>query len=158
MSEKNSIAIGRKVPKLKGTTDDGSTLALDTLRGQWVVLYFYPKDATQGCTLEAQQFRDLHARFRAMDCEILGVSRDTVASHGKFRQKHALPFTLVSDVDETWCKAFDVIHEKVLYGKRHLGIVRSTFLIDPAGVLRAQWRNVKVPDHAAAVLEHLASA
>ena len=158
MSEKNAITIGRKVPKLTGTTDDGGTLALDSLHGKWVVVYFYPKDATQGCTLEAQQFRDLHARFRELDCEILGVSRDPVASHGRFREKHALPYPLVADVDETWCKAFDVIHEKVLYGRRHLGIVRSTFLIDPAGVLRAQWRNVKVAGHAAAVLEHLANA
>ena len=158
MSETKSIGIGQRVPELKGITDDGGILTLDSLRGKWVLVYFYPRDATPGCTLEAQEFRDLHAKFRKLDCEIIGVSRDTVASHGKFRQKQGLPFPLISDADETWCKAFDVIHEKVLYGKRHLGIVRSTFLIDPAGVLRAQWRNVKVAGHAATVLEHLASA
>lgn len=158
MTATNTLAIGERVPELSGTTDDGSVLHLASLRGRQVVVYFYPKDATPGCTLEAQDFRDLHAQFKARNCEIIGVSRDNAASHAKFRAKQSLPFALVADHDESWCKAFDVIHEKVLYGKRHLGVVRSTFLIDPAGVLRAQWRNVKVPGHANAVLEHLASA
>jgi len=152
------LAIGRKVPRLAGTTDDGATLKLDSLRGGWIVLYFYPKDATPGCTLQAQAFRDLHAEFARRGATIIGVSRDSSAAHAKFRDKQSLPFTLVADVDETWCRAFDVIHEKVLYGKRHMGIVRSTFLIDPEGVLRAEWRGVKVPGHAAAVLEQLALA
>jgi peroxiredoxin Q/BCP len=158
MSEKKAIQIGKRIPALSGTTDDGSILALESLRGKWVLVYFYPKDATPGCTTEAQNFRDLHARFRKLDCEIIGVSRDSTASHTRFRDKQALPFALIADSDETWCKAFDVIHEKVLYGKRHLGVVRSSFLIDRDGVLRAEWRSVKVPGHAAAVLEHLASA
>ncbi len=158
MSGKKTIQIGKPVPDLRGTTTDGSTLSIGSLRGKWIVVYFYPKDATTGCTLEAREFRDLDARFRELDCQIIGVSRDSVASHGRFSEKHDLPFPLISDVDETWCRAFDVIHEKVLYGKRHLGIVRSTFLIDRAGVLRAEWRKVKVAGHAAAVLEQLASA
>ncbi|MEO7064243.1 MAG: peroxiredoxin [Dokdonella sp.] len=153
-----SVAVGRKVPSLQGPLEDGATLALADLRGQSVVVYFYPKDATQGCTREAQDFRDLHAQFRALDCEIVGVSRDSVASHGKFRTKQALPFALVSDVDETWCRAFDVLGEKMLYGKRYFGVIRSTFLIDADGILIAEWRAVKVPGHAAAVLERLAAA
>ncbi len=157
MAAAKKIGIGRRVPALAGATADGSTLELAGLRGTAVVVYFYPKDATPGCTLEAQDFRDLHPRFKALGCEIVGVSRDTVASHAKFCAKQSLPFPLVADTDETWCRAFDVIHEKVLYGKRHMGIVRSTFLIDAEGVLRAEWRNVKVTGHAAAVLERLAN-
>ena len=153
-----AIVVGRKVPSLKGLLEDGSTLALADLRGKSVVVYFYPKDATPGCTREAQEFRDLHTQFREHDCEIIGVSRDSVASHTKFRCKQALPFALVSDADETWCRAFDVLGEKVLYGKRFFGVIRSTFLIDADGVLIAQWRSVKVPGHAAAVLERLVSA
>ena len=158
MSGTKSVAIGKRVPELRGTTDSGATLDLNTLLGKWVVIYFYPRDATPGCTTEAGDFRDLHDRFRKYNCEILGVSRDSVASHARFRAKQELSFELIADTDETWCKAFDVIHEKVLYGKRHLGVVRSTFLVDPEGILRAEWRAVKVPGHAAAVLEQLASA
>ena len=145
--------LGKKVPKLQGVTGDGSTLKLDSLKGQWVVLYFYPKDSTPGCTNEAKDFRDLYAKFRKRHAEIVGVSRDTPKSHANFASKQELPFPLVSDADETWCNAFDVIHEKVLYGKRHMGVVRSTFLIDPDGKLAAEWRGVKVPGHAQAVLD-----
>lgn len=158
MSDNNSIQIDQLVPALQGVLDDGSTLTLESLRGRSIVIYFYPKDSTPGCTTQAQGFRDLYEEFSQRGCEIIGVSRDSVASHARFRAKQALPFHLVSDADETWCKAFDVIHEKVLYGKRYLGIVRSTFLIDRDGVLRAQWRGVKVPGHAAAVLEQLSRA
>ncbi len=145
--------LGKKVPKLQGVTSDGSTLKLDSLKGQWVVLYFYPKDSTPGCTNEAKDFRDLYAKFRKRHAEIVGVSRDSVKSHANFASKQELPFPLVSDAEETWCNAFDVIHEKVLYGKRHMGVVRSTFLIDPDGKLAAEWRGVKVPGHAQAVLD-----
>ncbi|MEZ5461467.1 peroxiredoxin [Dokdonella sp.] len=158
MSEKTAIKIDRRVPALKGKTDEGNTLELKSFRGQWLVVYFYPRDATPGCTTEARDFASLYRKFAKLDCEILGVSRDSEASHARFREKQELPFHLIADVDEAWCKAFDVIHEKVLYGKRHLGVVRSTFLIDPDGVLRAEWRGVKVPGHAAAVLERLAAA
>ena len=145
--------LGKKLPPLKGQTGDGSELKLASLKGQWAVVYFYPKDSTPGCTTEAQDFRDLYAEFRERHAEIIGVSRDSLKSHGNFAAKHELPFPLVSDGDETWCHAFDVIHEKVLYGKRHMGIVRSTFLIDPDGKLSREWRSVKVPGHAQAVLD-----
>ena len=151
-----TIAIGKKAPRLKGTLQDGTTLALADLRGRPVVVYFYPKDNTPGCTNEAHAFRDLYAQFRKHRCEIVGVSRDSAASHVKFRDKHALPFPLVADTDEHWCNAFGVLGEKVLYGKRFIGVIRSTFLVDAEGTLVAEWRNVKVPGHAAAVLERLA--
>lgn len=145
---------GAKVPDLRGQTADGE-IRLRDLRGKSVVVYFYPKDNTTGCTREAQDFRDLHKSFAKRDAVVLGVSRDSLKSHENFRAKQALTFALVADTDETWCKAFDVIHEKVLYGKRYLGVVRSTFLIDADGRLRREWRGVKVPGHAAAVLEAL---
>lgn len=147
------IKVGRKIPRLEGTVTGGEKLSLDALRGRWVVVYFYPKDNTPGCTNEAGDFRDLYPRFRKQNAEIVGVSRDPVASHDRFTAKHELPFPLVADVDETWCKVFDVIHEKNLYGKKHMGVVRSTFLIDPEGKLHAEWRKVKVPGHAQAVLD-----
>jgi peroxiredoxin Q/BCP len=153
-----TLAPGSKAPKLVGTLHDGSTLSLVALRGHPVVVYFYPKDQTTGCTREAEDFRDLYADFRAFGCEIVGVSRDTVASHVKFRAKQSLPFPLVADGDETWCRAFDVIGEKKLYGKPYVGIIRSTFLIDADGVIVAEWRGVKVPGHAAAVLDRLQHA
>ncbi|WP_448100921.1 peroxiredoxin [Luteibacter jiangsuensis] len=148
---------GKKLPKLEGTLGDGSTLSLSSLQGRWVVVFFYPKDNTPGCTNEAKDFRDLYADFQARNAEVIGVSRDSVRSHANFAAKHELPFPLVSDADETWCKAFDVIHEKVLYGKRYLGVVRSTFLIDPSGRLAAEWRGIKIPGHAQAVLDTLPS-
>jgi Peroxiredoxin len=145
--------IGKKVPSLSGITGDGSALKLASLKGQWIVVYFYPKDSTPGCTNEAKDFRDLYAQFRKHHAQVIGVSRDSVKSHANFAVKQELPFPLVSDADETWCQAFDVIHEKVLYGKRYLGVVRSTFLIDPAGKLAHEWRGVKVPGHARTVLD-----
>ncbi|OOG60111.1 peroxiredoxin [Rhodanobacter sp. C03] len=145
--------IGKKIPSLSGVTNDGHALKLTSLKGQWVVVYFYPKDSTPGCTNEAKDFRDLYPAFRQRHAEVIGVSRDSVKSHANFVAKQELPFPLVSDPDETWCQAFDVIQEKVLYGKRYLGIVRSTFLIDPDGKLVQEWRGVKVPGHAQAVLD-----
>jgi len=147
------IEIGKPAPKLTGTVTDGSEVSLDALKGQWVVVYFYPKDSTPGCTNEAKDFRDLLPEFEKRNATILGVSRDSLKSHAKFTDKHELPFPLVSDPDETWCKAFDVIREKSLYGRTFLGIVRSTFLIDPDGKLAAEWRKVKVKGHAQAVLD-----
>lgn len=152
------LAIGKKAPSVKGATGDGAALKLSDLKGQWVVVYFYPKDSTPGCTTEAQQFRDLYPQFRKRQAQIIGVSRDSVKSHANFAAKQALPFPLISDADETWCNAFDVIHEKMLYGKRYLGIVRSTFLLDPEGKLFMEWRSVKVAGHAQAVLDALPSA
>ncbi len=149
------VQTGRKVPRLSGVLHDGSTLALQDLRGGPVVVYFYPKDATAGCTREAQDFRDLHPAFRRLGCTILGVSRDSAASHARFREKQALPFALVADTDERWCEAFGVLGEKTLYGRRFIGVIRSTFLVDASGTLAAEWRGVKVPGHAAAVLERV---
>ncbi len=149
---------GKKAPRLTGSLDDGSTLALADLRGHSFVVYFYPKDNTPGCTSEAHDFRDLYGKFRKRGCEIIGVSRDSIPSHARFREKHALPFRLVADTDERWCEAFGVLGEKVLYGRRFVGVIRSTFLFDAAGVLAKEWRHVKVPGHAAAVLEFLANA
>lgn len=150
-------AIGKKAPSVKGVTGDDSALKLSDLKGQWVVVYFYPKDSTPGCTTEATNFRDLYPQFQKHHAQIIGVSRDSVKSHANFAGKQTLPFPLIADADEAWCKAFDVIHEKVLYGKRHLGIVRSTFLIDPEGKLAEEWRGVKVAGHAQAVLDAIAS-
>ncbi|CAM0999233.1 Thioredoxin peroxidase [Rhodanobacter sp. Root179] len=150
--------IGKKLPALKGFTGDGSELKLSSLKGQWLVVYFYPKDSTPGCTTEAKDFRDLYPAFRKRHAQIIGVSRDSQKSHANFANKQELPFPLVSDADETWCRAFDVIHEKVLYGKRFMGIVRSTFLIDPEGRLAAEWRGVKVSGHAQAVLDAIPAA
>src|SRR5690625_1235999 len=129
------IEIGKAAPRLKGTVTDGSDITLDSLKGQWVVVYFYPRDNTPGCTNEAKDFRDLMPEFKKRNAVIVGVSRDSLKSHNNFTDKHDLPFALVSDPDETWCNAFDVIHEKNLYGKKRMGIVRSTFLINPEGKL-----------------------
>jgi thioredoxin-dependent peroxiredoxin len=152
------IEAGKTIPALEGATGDGGSLELKALKGHWVVVYFYPKDSTPGCTNEARDFRDLYPQFQARGAEIIGVSRDSVRSHANFAAKQELPFPLVSDADETWCKAFDVIHEKKLYGKTHMGIVRSTFLIDPDGKLHSEWRKVKVPGHAQTVLDTIPDA
>lgn len=148
------LKLGDKVPDLRGQTTDGDVRLRD-LKGKSVIVYFYPKDSTPGCTREAQDFRDLQKDFAKRGAVVLGVSRDSIKSHDNFRTKQALTFALVSDADETWCKAFAVIHEKVLYGKHYLGVVRSTFLIGADNRLRREWRGVKVPGHAAAVLEAL---
>jgi len=149
------VKIGGKVAKLSGTASGGGMVKLSELAGKFVVVYFYPKDNTSGCTREAQDFRDAAAQFGRRGAVILGVSRDSVKSHEGFVAKHGLPFDLIADGDETWCRAFDVIHEKTLYGRRYQGVVRSTFLIDGDGRLRREWRNVKVPGHVAAVLAAL---
>ncbi len=146
--------IGNLIPDLRGQSTAGE-IRLRNLRGNFVIVYFYPKDNTSGCTREAQDFRDLAREFSAHKAVVLGVSRDSIKSHENFRAKQALTFALIADTDETWCRAFDVIHEKTLYGRHYLGVVRSTFLIGPDGQLRREWRGVKVPGHAAAVLAAL---
>ena len=145
--------MNRVVKNFKAAATRNKTIELKELRGQNVVIYFYPKDSTPGCTTEGQDFRDLHAKFRRSKTVILGVSRDSIASHEKFREKQKFPFDLISDPDEKLCNQFDVIHEKSLYGKKFMGIVRSTFLIDASGKLRAEWRKVKVKGHADEVME-----
>ena len=131
----------------------GTPFRLSAQRGKIVVLYFYPKDSTPGCTTEAQQFRDLHTDFTAANCVIAGVSRDSLRSHENCKAKQELPFTLISDADETLCQRFAVIKEKKLYGKPVRGIERSTFVIDAHGILRREWRGVKAPGHAQEVLD-----
>ena len=128
-------------------------IRLSDLRGKKVVLYFYPKDSTPGCTLEGQAFRDLHAKFKRAGAVILGVSRDSLKAHENFKAKQAFPFELLSDKEEALCRRFDVIKEKNMYGKKVMGVERSTFLIDAEGALRAEWRKVKVDGHAEAVLQ-----
>jgi peroxiredoxin Q/BCP len=145
--------LNRVVASFKAVATGTKTIQLKELRGQNVVLYFYPKDSTPGCTLEGQDFRDLYARFRRQNVVVFGVSRDSLASHEKFRDKHSFPFDLISDADESLCRQFDVIQEKTLYGRKFMGVVRSTFLIDASGKLRREWRNVKVKGHATEVLE-----
>jgi peroxiredoxin Q/BCP len=145
--------LNRVVRDFKAAATGDKTIQLKALRGKKVVLYFYPKDATPGCTTEGQNFRDLHARFKRRNTVILGVSRDSIASHEKFKAKQGFPFDLLSDPDEKLCRQFDVIKEKSLYGRKFLGIERSTFLIDEDGKLRQEWRKVKVNGHAEEVLE-----
>ena len=145
-------AMNRVVKDFKCAATGDKTIQLKALRGKKVVLYFYPKDSTPGCTTEGQDFRDLHARFKRQNAIILGVSRDSIASHEKFRDKHDFPFDLLSDPDEELCAQFDVIREKNMYGRKVIGIERSTFLIDESGKLRQEWRKVKVKGHAEEVL------
>ncbi|MCG8370266.1 MAG: peroxiredoxin [Proteobacteria bacterium] len=129
------------------------TIRLKDLRGANVVIYFYPKDSTPGCTTEGRDFSALHAKFERANTVILGVSRDSIASHEKFKAKQGFEFDLLSDPGETLCRKFDVVHEKTLYGRKFMGVVRSTFLLDGDGKLRREWRNVKVAGHADEVLE-----
>lgn len=148
-----SVAVGDKAPDFTLPGDGGGTVALKSLRGQPVVLYFYPKDDTSGCTAEACAFRDSFPDFSKIEAEIVGISRDSVASHDKFKKKFKLPFPLASDEDGKVCEAYGVWVEKSMYGRKYMGIERSTFLIDAKGVVRNVWRKVKVPGHAEEVLE-----
>lgn len=149
----SKVSVGKRVPDFTSTTTDGKPWRLKDARGQKLVIYFYPKDMTSGCTVEARDFRDLAAAFRKAGTVVVGVSRDSCKSHQKFREKEKLNFELLSDEDESLCRLFDVIREKNMYGKKVLGIERSTFLIDAEGVLAQEWRKVKVDGHAEAVLE-----
>ena len=144
--------IDKKVASFSASATGNQTIALAALKGKKLVLYFYPKDSTPGCTTEAQQFRDLHAKFVKAGAVILGVSRDSIKSHENFKAKMGLPFDLLSDAEEALCAQFGVIKMKNMYGKQVRGIERSTFLIDGKGVLRQEWRGVKADGHAEAVL------
>lgn len=145
--------LGKKAPAFSLPATGEQTIALKDLKGKNIVLYFYPKDSTPGCTTEGQNFRDLYAEFQQLNTEILGVSRDSIKRHENFKAKQAFPFELLSDEAQELCNLFDVIKEKKLYGKTYMGIERSTFLIDEKGVLRREWRKVKVKGHADEVLE-----
>ncbi len=147
--------IGDKIPALPFQATEGTKGNLADYAGQWLVLYFYPKDSTPGCTLESQDFRDHAPSFTSAGATIIGISRDSVTSHERFKANHCLPFLLISDCDETICQAFGVMKMKSMYGKQVRGIERSTFLIDPTGTIRHIWRGVKVPEHVKAVLSIL---
>jgi peroxiredoxin Q/BCP len=149
----SAIKTGSKVPAFSLPTTGGGTWSLKDAAGRKLVIYFYPRDMTSGCTREAQDFRDLYGAFSKAGVEVVGVSRDSVASHDKFAAKESLPFPLLADADERVCKLFDVIKPKSLYGRKYLGVERSTFLLDGSGRLRQEWRKVKVPGHTEAVLE-----
>ncbi|MBU3698089.1 peroxiredoxin [Dechloromonas sp.] len=140
------------VPDFSLPATSNTVFRLSDKTGKVVVIYFYPKDSTPGCTTESQQFRDLHEAFAAVNAEILGISRDSLKSHENFKSKQALPFELGSDADEAVCNVFGVMKLKNMYGKQVRGIERSTFVIDGSGVLRREWRGVKVPGHAEEVL------
>ena len=148
-----AVALDQPVSDFQIPATGEKTVSLSALKGKQVVIYFYPKDSTPGCTTEGQGFRDHYAEFQAANTEVFGVSRDSLKSHENFKAKQAFPFELLSDKDEALCQLFDVIKLKKLYGKEYLGVDRSTFLIDKEGVLRHEWRGVKVPGHVEAVLE-----
>lgn len=151
-------ALSKSVLSLPLALSDGSRASLADYAGKWLVLYFYPKDSTPGCTTEGLDFNALLPKFRKLGAEVLGVSRDSLQSHRNFCARQGFRFALVSDAEETLCRAFDVIRPKKLYGREYVGIERSTFLIDPTGVVRQAWRPVKVPGHAQAVLDALQAA
>ena len=147
-----TLTLNQMVPDFTGKTRDGS-ITLSALRGKNVVIYFYPKDSTPGCTMESKAFRDYYPEFKKANTEIIGISRDSIQSHCKFIDNHALNFPLISDDDEAICGLFSVLKEKSMFGKKYQGIERSTFLIDQNGILKQAWRNVSVVGHVKTVLE-----
>ena len=148
-----TLKIGNKAPAFKMPIDGNGTVSLKDLKGKKIILYFYPKDDTPGCTKEACGFRDTMPDFEKTKAEVIGVSKDSIASHDKFKSKYKLPFILASDEDGKVCEAYGVWKEKNMYGRKYMGIERSSFLIDGEGKLRAEWRKVKVPGHIEVVLK-----
>ncbi|HVH75414.1 MAG TPA: peroxiredoxin [Stellaceae bacterium] len=146
-------ALGDKAPDFTLPTDGGGKVSLSGLKGKTIVLYFYPKDDTSGCTAEACQFRDSFPNFTGSGAVVIGISKDSVASHDKFKKKHGLPFILAADTAGEACEKYGVWVEKSMYGRKYMGIERATFLIDGQGVVRGVWHKVKVPGHAAEVLK-----
>lgn len=153
----NHVSLNKPIPAFTAQSTTGE-ITQASLTGHWTVLYFYPKDSTPGCTTQAQNFRDQIEQFRSVGCQIMGVSRDSIKSHQNFITKQELPFTLISDPDETLCTLFDVMKMKNMYGKQVRGVERSTFLIDPNGILVHEWRGLKVPGHVEAVLQAVTAA
>jgi peroxiredoxin Q/BCP len=147
------LVVGQPVPDFTAEATNDTTVTLSALKGKNLIIYFYPKDSTPGCTTEGQNFRDLYSEFQSHNTEIFGVSKDSMKRHDNFRAKQEFPFELISDPEEELCKHFDVIKLKKLYGKEYMGIERSTFLIDAEGILRKEWRKVKVKGHVDEVLE-----
>ncbi len=148
-----TLAAGDKAPDFTLPTDGNGSITLSSLKGEAVILYFYPKDDTTGCTAEACSFRDAEASFRGAKTKVIGISKDSVASHDKFKKKYELPFTLASDKDGHVCEDYGTWAEKSMYGRTYFGIVRTTFLIDKEGVIARVWNKVKVAGHAAEVLQ-----
>ncbi len=148
----NTPAIGKKAPNFKLPATGEKTLSLKDFKGKNLVIYFYPKDATPGCTTEGQDFRDHYKNFQKANCDVLGVSKDSIKSHERFKEKQSFPFDLLSDENEKMCQSYDVIKLKKLYGREYMGIERSTFLIDQNGKLNKEWRKVKVKGHVEEVL------
>jgi peroxiredoxin Q/BCP len=146
------VVVDHKVPAFSLPATGGKKWRFADAAGKNLVVYFYPRDATSGCTKEGEAFRDLYAQFRNTGTEIVGVSPDSVASHEKFKAKYAFPFELLADTEQQACALFDVYKEKSMYGRKYMGVERSTFLIDAKGILRREWRKVKVPGHAEEVL------
>ena len=146
---------GKKCPTFQGECTNNKTLSNKDFINKNLVIYFYPKDSTPGCTTEGQDFRDNYKEFKKYDAEILGVSRDSVKSHENFKSKQSFPFELLSDPDEKMCNAFDVMKMKSMYGKQYMGVDRSTFLIDKAGKVKREWRSVKVKGHVDEVLNEV---
>ncbi len=149
----STVQIDQPVSDFTAQATSDQQVQLSALKGKNIIIYFYPKDSTPGCTTEGQNFRDLYDEFQSLNVEIFGVSRDGLRAHENFKAKQSFPFELISDPDESLCKQFDVIKLKKMYGKEHMGIERSTFLIDANGVLKAEWRKVKVKGHVDEVLE-----
>jgi len=145
--------MNKKLPNFALPITEVETINLAELRGKNVVLYFYPKDSTPGCTIESKAFRDHYAEFQQCHTDIFGVSRDSIKSHQRFKEKHQFPFALIADVEQKLCEYFDVIKEKSLFGKTYLGIVRSTFLFNSRGDLVKEWRKVSIKGHVAEVLQ-----
>jgi thioredoxin-dependent peroxiredoxin len=148
-----NVEVGEKAPGFTLPTDGGGKVTLSQLQGKKVVLYFYPKDDTSGCTAEACGFRDSFPDYSGAGAVVIGISKDSVASHDKFKQKHSLPFTLASDAGSDVCEKYGVWVERSMYGRKYMGIERSTFLIDETGIVRGAWRKVRVPGHVAEVLK-----
>jgi len=147
------VSVGKAVPDFELPATGDKTIKLSGLKGKNLVLYFYPKDNTPGCTREGQDFRDNAAKFNSRNTVVFGVSRDSIKSHENFKEQQCFPFDLLSDKDEKLCKLFDVIKQKNMYGKRVMGVERSTFIIDAKGILQKEWRGVKVDGHVAEVLD-----
>jgi peroxiredoxin Q/BCP len=149
----SKVELNQPIPDFELPSTGDTNFRLSEHKGKNILIYFYPKDNTPGCTLEGQNFRDNINTFTAKNTIIFGISRDSVRVHENFKAKHAFPFELLSDADELACQLFDVLHLKKNYGREYMGIVRSTFLIDEQGVLKQQWRNVKVKEHLTQVLD-----
>ncbi|MCW8825514.1 MAG: peroxiredoxin [Gammaproteobacteria bacterium] len=150
-----SVELGKVIPKFSIPATGEQNISAHQFRGKWLIIYFYPKDNTPGCTTEGKDFRDHYAEFEKLNAVVVGVSRDSVKMHTNFKAKHEFPFELLADQEEKLCQLFDVIKEKNMYGKKLMGVERSTFLIDPKGKLAAEWRKVKVKGHIEEILSTL---